>query len=109
MSDRLESVQRQAMKIIYGYNVDCDLLVQNGKLETLYERRETAMIDFAVKNCDTERFGKKWFKKAPTSTRTVRPTTRKPFIEPLARTERMKNNPITYMTKLLNEKYFQDQ
>ena len=33
LSDKLESVQRQAVKIIYGHNVDYNGLVEDGTIE----------------------------------------------------------------------------
>ena len=50
ISDKLESVQKQAMKIIYGGNVDYGGLISSGKIETLKDRRTCALLKFAEKN-----------------------------------------------------------
>ena len=49
MAGRLESVQRQALKIIYGWNKDLDQMFDDGLIETLEDRREKACLKFAIK------------------------------------------------------------
>ena len=100
MSDKLESVQRQALKIIYGWNYNIDELYDNEIIETLYDRREKKSLHFANKAKETERFGK-WFPRN-TNYRNVRDSTRRVFHEKQCRTERTRNNPIQYMIRLLN-------
>ena len=102
MSDKLEQVQRQAMRIVYGRGVDYGELLNSGELETLKARREDASLKFAKKASSTERFGPIWFPKND-ATRTVRDSTRKTFKEKMCRTERGRNNPIQYMIRQLNE------
>ena len=63
------------------------------------------MLKFALKASKSERFGPKWFKRAPQTERSVRPTTRRTFLERQCRTERSRNNPLEAMTRLLNELY----
>ena len=103
ISQKLESVQRQAHHIIFGYDVDCQRPVDEGTIETLSSRREAAMLKFALKASNSERFGKQWFRETPILDRAVRTTTRNKYIEPLCRTERGKNNPLVVMTRMLNE------
>ena len=62
MSEKLESVERQAFKIIYGWDVDYQKLVDNGKIETLKKRRKDAVLHFAFKAESSARFGSTWFK-----------------------------------------------
>ena len=101
LSDRLESVQRQAWKIIFGWNTDLDTLISIGRVETLESRRVANCLKFAMNNKDTERFDH-WFPRAPNN-RTVRETTRRIYHERPCRTERTKRNPIQFMIRLLNE------
>ena len=105
ISNKLEQVQRQAFKIIYGWDVDYDSMVQNGSAETLKERRITAFNTFATKAAASPRFGPAWFKYANNSRREVRPLTRDKYIETRSRTERGRNNPITAMTRYLNDEH----
>ena len=103
ISDRLEAVQKQAMKIIYGFGVDYTQLLANNTVATLKKRREESVLRFALKASASERFGKAWFKETPASDREVRHRTRNKYIEKAIRTERGKNNPLQYMTRVLNE------
>ena len=102
MAERLERVQVQAMKIIFGRGMDYGKMVEDGKIETLEKRRLAACRRFATKAAASGRFGTKWFPRNGTE-RTVRSTTRKEYVERNCRTERGRNNPIQYMIRMLNE------
>ena len=102
VSEKLEAVQRQAMKIIYGWDLDYDELLANNVITTLKCRREEASLKFAIKAANSPRFGSKWFTENPVE-RTARSTTRKHYVEERCRTERGRNNPLQYMTRMLNE------
>ena len=100
MSDKLETVQRQALKIIYGWHYDIDSLFEHGIIETLVKRREDNCLAFAMKAKENPRF-RDWF---PLSdcTRSVRDSTWRIYKERQCRTERTRNNPIQYMIRQLN-------
>ena len=102
VSAKLEAVQRQAMKIIYGWDINYDELISNNVISTLKSRREDASLKFAFKASKSPRFGPVWFTENPVE-RSARCTTRKHYIEENCRTERGRNNPIQYMTRMLNE------
>ena len=104
MSDKLEQVQKQAIKIIFGYDVDYQSLVDNGTIETLKSRREQNSLKFAIKTSANPRFAPSWFPKN-NSDRIVRETTRKVYREQKCRTERLRSNPINYMVRQLNNYY----
>ena len=74
-------------------------------IERLEERREKAVLTFALKNEDKERYGKRWFRLSGETEREVRDGTRRKYRIPHCRTERLQNNPVMYMTKRLNEHY----
>ena len=38
LSDQIESIQKRACKMIFGWNSSCDVLVLEGKIETLQKR-----------------------------------------------------------------------
>ena len=101
MSAKLEQVQRQAVKIIYGWKCDYGRVLEDGLLETLEERREKNCLKFALKCVNTERFGRKWFPYTEID-RDARSTTRRVYRENVCRTDRERNNPIQYMLRALN-------
>ena len=105
LANKLESFQRQALKIIYGWDTNCDALIENGTIELLSKRRQDSILKFALKAAASPRFGPSWFKETPISSREVRATTRKKYIEKQCKTDRSRNNPLEYMTKTLNEFY----
>ena len=107
LSDQLEKVQRQAMKIVYGWGIDYKKLVQDGIIEELGERRKKAIVKFALKS-EKGRFGKKWFKKREDINISVRNTSRRKYFERKCNTERFKNNPINNMTSVLNKYYIEN-
>ena len=48
-ASKLESVQKNAMQIIYGWTVDYGKLLEDGVVESLEERRIDAVKKFALK------------------------------------------------------------
>ena len=105
LSNKLESIQRQALRIIYGWYKNITEIMAVKNIETLEERREKALLQFALKNEYSERFGKRWFTPSQQTTMSVRDSTREKYKVPFCRTERMTNNPVIKMTKSLNEHY----
>ena len=103
LADRLEQLQRRALKIIYGWNTDITTLMAAKNIETLEARREAALLKFAIKNEGVEKYGKRWFQKNEELEVNLRPGTRNMYKELRCRTERMKNNPIVRMTRMLND------
>ena len=80
LADQLERIQRQAIRIIYGWNIDTDTLMQVKDIDTLEKRREKAILGFALNNKNSEKNGKKWFKETKNCERAVRNTTREKYI-----------------------------
>ena len=103
LANKLESIQRQALRIIYGWNSDIDEVMSIKSIESLEERRMKAVLNFALKNERKERYGKRWLRETTVTDRPVR--NREKYIIPFCRTERMKANPLVLMTHLLNEHY----
>ena len=102
MADRLESVQKQAARIIFGRNMDYDGVISSGRLERLEDRRKEACLKFAIKAQQSDRFGLRWFPRNGAE-RTARDSTRRIYQERACRTERDRNNPLQYMIRLLND------
>ena len=105
LADKLESIQRQALRIIYGQNCNMEALFAAKGISTLYDRREEAVMNFALKNEKRPRYGGRWFEEYEETDRSVRGTTRDKYKLPRFRTERMRNNPVTRMTMALNKHY----
>ena len=63
LSDQLEILQRRALKIIHGWDCDIKTVMAAKDIETLEERREAAVLRFAIKNENGGKYGGKWFKK----------------------------------------------
>ena len=103
LANKLESIQRQALRIIYGWNCDIDEVMAVKNIETLASRREAAILNFALKNEHKERYGKRWFREARREDRPRREQVK--YAVPFCRTERMKANPISNMTRVLNQHY----
>ena len=82
ISDKLESVQKQAIKIIFGWDCNYSELLDNGTIETLKSRRVNAIGRFANKVSVSPRFGPNWFKCVDAGNRQVRQSTRNLYIEP---------------------------
>ena len=100
MSSRLERVQYQALKCIYGYNGESGrALRERAGLETLEERRLQAIDKFTDK-CIQGRFAD-WFphKSIARQTRSQRP-----YEEKYARCDRLRNSPLYFMRRRLNDR-----
>ena len=63
------------------------------------------MLSFALKNEHKERYGKRWFKETTEGLRPRRQATIQKYVTPFCKTDRMKSNPVNYMTRKLNEHY----
>ena len=49
MGEELESIQKRACKLIFGWDVKYRELVEGGKIEPLSERRKRLILNFAKK------------------------------------------------------------
>ena len=99
MRDAIESIQKRASKIIFGWNADYDELVKSGRIETLQARRDKLTLNFARKASKDERF-KHWFPERNMNGVELRNV--KKYKETFARTDRLWKSPIFHMRRLLN-------
>ena len=97
LADKLELVQKQAIRIIYGYHCDYDRMVGDGRIETLKKRRDDKTLIFAKRALANNKFGPKWFK-PNLANRENRSTTHRPYLTTFTRNERMCNNPLALRT-----------
>ena len=96
----IEKVQKCALHIILSdqYSSYADAL-DRANLDSLETRRENLCINFAKKAVKDVKHSS-WFKPKPQlPTRQVQDR----YFKPIARTDRLLNSPICYLTKLLNE------
>ena len=98
-SERLERLQRQTLKMVYGFDVSYSEALRRSGLTTLAERRAEIVRKFVVKVSNNERYDR-WFPLLEAAPYNLR--TRRRYEEFYARTERMLNNPLNRMRKLLN-------
>ena len=98
-SEDLERLQRQCLKIIYGFEKSYQEILDITGLEKLEARREAAIIKFAQK-CLNGSYGH-WFPQNPPG------RTRKQlkFREDFARCDRLRKTPIYHMRRVMNELY----
>ena len=99
MRDQIESIQKRASKIIFGWDSHYDNVISCGKMETLDSRREELTRRFAEKTSKNTRFAH-WFREKQYMGTDLR--FKKRFEEDFARTERIKKSPVLYMQRLLN-------
>ena len=97
-STDIERLQFQGLKCVYGLQFSYAKLLEKAGLERLDDRRVVACDNFA-KKCLEGRFAH-WF---PTRDRREGLRKGKKYIESYARCERLKNTPIYYMRRRLNE------
>ena len=99
LGDAIESIQKRACKLIYGWDSSYDELVASGRIETLHSRREKLTLNFALKAAASPRF-QKWFPEKEYGNVCLRK--KKKYEELNARTERLKKSPLYYMRRVLN-------
>ena len=99
-SNRIENVQKRCLRCMFGWNKPYAELLEESGLPTLKARRETAIRKFAEKALDNPVY-QHWFQPNP-SQRMDSQRNSKPLHEKLARTSRLYNSPVYYMTRLLN-------
>ena len=97
---KIERVQKSACCIILGQEYESyRRALKKLNLETLFERRNKLCIAFSKKAQKHPKFSK-WFK--PNIKKSCTRTVPKRFCEVVARTERFKHSPISYLTNILN-------
>ena len=98
-SNAIEQIQKRASKIIFGWGTNYSELLESGRMESLKSRREKLTLSFAKKASSSDRFGA-WFKKREYGEVNIRD--KKLYEEQYARTDRLKNSPLFYMRRQLN-------
>ena len=102
LADKLELVQKQALKIIFGWHLSFNEIVELHGIETLKQRREKEVLKFATKQASSDRFSS-WFPLSEQHAYNTRPANHRKYRETFTRNKRMKDNPLTHMRRILNE------
>ena len=95
----MEKLQRNVLKVIYGFHTSYSEAIEKSGLETLQDRRQRLFDRFALKAADDPRF-KKWFPRKVFT----HPNLRREllFEEKFAHTERLYRSPVYAMRRRLN-------
>ena len=102
MTAKLESAQRRALRIIYGFEASYEEILATNGIEKLTTRRERFVRNFVKKSVNNPRFRRTWFpvREFEEDERILRG--RKQYIEYNCRTERLYNSPLFAFRRLLN-------
>jgi hypothetical protein len=95
--EQIERLQAQSLKIVYGFDLSYQKVLELSGLERLDVRRSAAILKFARKSLEGNY--SHWF---PLNEAGGRTRASLKFREDYARCERLKNSPIFYMRRLLN-------
>ena len=99
MDVRIERVQSQALKIIYGFGFSYRSLLEKTGLETLKQRRLCAIDRFTDK-CIQGKFAA-WF---PMVSGRRSQRNHRPYEEKYARCDRLRDSPLYFMRRRLNDR-----
>ena len=102
-SDKIERLQKIALKIIYGFSLTYEELLAKSGLHSLQYRRKEAFKKFAASLASSDRYGNEWFPLKNTA-RSLRKE--KKYEEFYARTDRLYNSPLYKMRRILNEENY---
>ena len=100
MRDEIESIQKRACRLIFGWESNYDILISNGAIESLEARRECLTVNFAKKASASARFAAEWFPEKEYGDIGLREERK--YKEFFARTERLMKSPLFYMRRALN-------
>ena len=101
-SAKIENLQRNALRIIYGYKLSYKKLLEKSGLVTLKTHREEALQKFAVKTVKNARFTDRWFA-LNNCTNTMSLRNQQKYRIERSNFERMNKSPLNEIRKYLNE------
>ena len=97
----IERMQRQMVKLAYGYNKSYEVICEQMGISTLEERRKTYIDNFVIKTLYNARFSGAWFPRREAGHMDLR--ARRNYVETKSRTTRYYNSPLSYMRRRANE------
>ena len=104
-SEDIERLQKQVIKLAFGWDLSYTDMCSIYSIPTLEERRKDYIDRFILKTIDSERFSSSWFPLRENIDQDVRD--RRPFCETRARTARYFNSPLSFMKRRANELYIE--
>ena len=102
-SDELERLQRQVVRLAYGWNNSYEDLCAIKNIDSLKKRREDYLDRFTEKTLNNERFSH-WYPVRERDEHQLR--NRRNFEETRARTSRYYNSPLAYLRRRANDLFF---
>ena len=99
-SEDLERMQRQAVRLAYGWEKSYATVCSEAGILTLKKRREDYIDRFVIKALRNDRYRDSWFPTREEGTMSLR--TRREFFETRSRTERYFNSPLSFMRRRAN-------
>ena len=99
--EEIERLQATALRYIYNYGIPYSEMREMAGLTTLRQRRIEAVDKFAANCANSDRFAH-WFPRHLSTRRATR--SRAVYKEEYARCDRLKNSPLFYMRRRLNNK-----
>lgn len=100
-ANEIERIQRRALKDIFGYQFSYRTILEHQNIESLHNRREKLVKNFAIKAAANGRFSPRWF---PPAEEHGYPTRGRVKYKVFAsKTERLKNSPLYFMRRILND------
>ena len=100
MSDTLESLQRTAMRTIFGAKVSYRNALATANISTLKDRREEAFKNFALKIQKNPRFVKDWLAENDKNGWTLR--TSEKYLIRKPNFDRLRLGPLNQLRSILN-------
>lgn len=101
-SNELEKLQRQAIRLCFGFAQSTEHHIGAKQLQTLEERRTAALRKFTAKIMTTNgRFREKWLVPRPDDAHGLR--NQRPFVEKKVKTTRYYNSPLLAIQRAAND------
>ena len=100
-SKELERMNRQAVRICFGYETTVEEICEHHGIETLEQRRIRRLDSFIVKALGNERFKASWFHVRPETGHHLQ-IARK-FLETKCKTKRLYNSPLNFIIRRAND------
>ena len=101
-SDDIERMQRQIVKLCFGWRKSYGTICTEQDIKTLKERRIDYTIDnFIKKTVNNPRYKDSWYPLRDAPAYEMRD--RRPFVETIARTSRYFNGPLSYLRRRAND------
>lgn len=106
-SNIIEKMQKQVVKLAFGWDRDYYVVCAEQDIQTLKKRRENYIDNFVMKAVRSSRFKEAWFPLREPDIYNLRG--RRPFIETKAKTKRYYCSPLSFMRRRANDIHSETQ